>query len=264
MTNAVNELVAARCSHDADSWPVFLWCGPIFGQGNNGEIFYSMVADPTQKLNELRALRRPGEQPLRCVHPRVPAHDQLRQHYLKRAGAPEVLWLTRGSPTSRRRWRPQLPAGRLGTFCNFVGGDPPQRGPVLQRAAGPTTCLPPRGRDLAERGAMWLFVRYLVDQYAADQSLTAGDVVTRQLEQTSLTGAATGHVTGRPFAETVAHWRRELRVRHRAARVHPSPGAAVQGAQVPHDYPTLSARCPAPNGIQPVFRLVPPSARGAW
>jgi hypothetical protein len=44
--------------------------------------------------------------------------------------------------------------------------------------------------SLAERGAMWLFVRYLTDQFRADTSFAATATFTRKLLQTNLTGAA--------------------------------------------------------------------------
>jgi len=93
------------------------------------------------------------------------------------------------------------------TFCDFVKGDLYNAGLYFSAPQNHYLLATEGIGTLAERGAMWLFVRYLVDQYAANQSLTAGDVVTRQLDQTTLTGAANvAHVTGRPFAETVAHW----------------------------------------------------------
>src|SRR2546427_5612183 len=51
MTNAVNELVSAsECNSTGFVAGYFYGADLIFGQGNNGEIFYSIVADPTQRL----------------------------------------------------------------------------------------------------------------------------------------------------------------------------------------------------------------------
>src|SRR5207302_3286611 len=129
------------------------------------------------------------------------------QHVLLRGQEAEVLWLNEGMSHLAEEL-----GGRsfgLGTsqFSDFAIGDVFNAYQYLD-APGDHFLLATEGiGTLAERGAMWLFVRYLVDQYAADQSLTAGDLVTRQLDQTTLTGAANvEHVTGRPFAETVAHW----------------------------------------------------------
>jgi hypothetical protein len=60
--------------------------------------------------------------------------------------------------------------------------------------------LPSTGTGrLEERGAAWLFVRWLVDQY--------GETVTRRLVETSRTGADNvGAVAGAPFAQLAAQW----------------------------------------------------------
>src|SRR2546426_10544536 len=133
------------------------------------------------------------------------------QHYLRRAGAPEVLWLNGGlahyaEEMGGRKYLP-LPVPDTATFCEYVGGDLHN---AYQYFSAPQNhfLLATEGiGTLAERGAMWLFVRYLVDQTAASTSLADADAVTRRLDQTTFTGAANvEHVTARPFAETVAHW----------------------------------------------------------
>jgi len=58
---------------------------------------------------------------------------------------------------------------------------------------------------LAERGANWLFVRWLVDHFADEQP--AGNDFTRRLVQTRNNGSANVEAeTGEPFAELVATW----------------------------------------------------------
>jgi hypothetical protein len=59
--------------------------------------------------------------------------------------------------------------------------------------------------NLAERGANWLFVRWLADHYAASQPL--GEEVTRALVQTTLRGAQNvENVTGESFDNLVVRW----------------------------------------------------------
>ena len=57
---------------------------------------------------------------------------------------------------------------------------------------------------LEERGAAWLFVRWLADQFGTDAN---GSNVTRALVGTSQQGAANvAAVTGQPFETLVAEW----------------------------------------------------------
>src|SRR5438128_5666240 len=265
MTNAVNELVSAsECNSTGFVAGYFYGADLIFGQGNNGEIFYSIVGDPTQRL-------------MSCAHsvaqvnslvPVTFIHEfqhmiSFGQHYLRRAGAPEVLWLNEGlshfaEEMGGRRYLPDT-----ATFCDFVNGDLHNAGQYFSAPQDHYLLATEGIGTLAERGAMWLFVRYLVDQYAADQSLTAGDVVTRQLDQTTLTGAANvEHVTGRPFAETVTHWALANYVSDLPGFT-PPPELQYKVRKFRTDYPKLSARCPAPNGIPASFPLVPPVGTGS-
>src|SRR5438445_613646 len=269
MTNAVNELVSAsECNSTGFVAGYFYGADLIFGQGNNGEIFYSIVADPTQRL-------------MSCAHsvaqvnslvPVTFIHEfqhmiSFGQHYLRRAGAPEVLWLNEGLShfAEEMGGRSYLLVPDTATFCNFVGGDLHNAWQYFNAPQDHYLLATEGIVTLAERGAMWLFVRYLVDQYAPDQSLTAGDLVTRQLDQTTLTGAANvEHVTGRPFAETVAHWALANYVSDTLLPgFTPPPELQYKVRKFRTDYPTLSARCPAPNGIPATFPLVPPVGPGS-
>src|SRR5256712_5556307 len=268
MTNAVNQLVSAtECSTTGFVAGYFYGADLIFGQGNNGEIFYSLVADPSQQL---MSCAHPVNQVKRLV-PVTFIHEfqhmiSFGQHYLKRAGAPEVLWLNEGLShfAEEMGGRSYLPADDS-AFCDYVRGDLYNAGQYFGAPQDHFLLATEGIGTLAERGAMWLFVRYLVDQYAADQSLTAGDLVTRQLDQTTLTGAANvEHVTGRPFAETVAHWALANYVSDTLLPgFTPPPELQYKVRKFRMDYPTLSARCPAPNGIPATFPLVPPVGPGS-
>jgi len=271
MTNAVNQLVTkSECTSPTGGFVAGYFYGAdlIFGQGNNGEIFYSLVADPS-----------PGT--LSCPHsvaqvnslvPVTFIHEfqhmiSFGQHYLKRASAPEVLWLNEGlshfAEEMGGRTYLDLPAPDTASFCDFVKGDLYNAGQYFGAPQDHFLLATEGIGTLAERGAMWLFVRYLVDQYAADQSLTAGDVVTRQLDQTTLRGAANvEHVTGRPFAETVAHWALANYVSDLPGFA-PPPELQYKVRNFRMDYPTLSLRCPAPNNLPASFPLVPPVGPGS-
>src|SRR3989449_4106890 len=266
MTNAVNELVSPlECSTTGFVAGDFYGADLIFGQGNNGEVFYSLVADPSGTLSCAHSVAQVNSLvPVTFIH-EFQHMISFGQHYLKRAGAPEVLWLNKGLShfAEEMGGGSYLPVPDTATFCDYVGGDLHN---AYQYFSAPQAhyLLATEGiGTLAERGAMWLFVRYLVDQYAADQSLTAGDVVTRQLEQTSLTGAANvGHVTGRPFAETVTHW---ALANYVSDTVLPGftapPELRYKLWSFRTDYPKLRLRCG--SQIPASFPLVPPVGPGS-
>ena len=68
--------------------------------------------------------------------------------------------------------------------------------------------LPTEGiGSLAERGAEWLFVRYLVDRYAGGSTTGAWNTFTRSLVETNQVGAANIEaVTGDQFEDIVTRW----------------------------------------------------------
>ncbi|MGH7674630.1 MAG: hypothetical protein ACREMV_05100, partial [Gemmatimonadales bacterium] len=68
--------------------------------------------------------------------------------------------------------------------------------------------LPTEGiGTLAERGAQWLYLRYLVDQYAGDTTVAAWNAFTRQLLFTTRTGAANvDAVTGGEYTASLTRW----------------------------------------------------------
>jgi hypothetical protein len=91
--------------------------------------------------------------------------------------------------------------------CRFYGGNLVNAYEYLDTTSNhfllPTTGI----GSLAERGAAWLFVRYLVDKYAAGNTLVDWNSLTRSLVSTGETGAQNIEtVTGAPFATIVNRW----------------------------------------------------------
>src|SRR2546422_3460250 len=128
MTNAVNQLVSAtECSTTGFVAGYFYGADLIFGQGNNGEIFYSIVADPApaslmscpHSVAQVNSLV-----PVTFIH-EFQHMISFGQHYLGRAGAPEVLWLNEGLShyAEEMGGRKYLPVPDTATFCEYVGGD---------------------------------------------------------------------------------------------------------------------------------------------
>jgi len=223
MTNTVNKLVtAAQCNADGFVAGFFFGADldPAYqndSRSNKGEVFYSIVADPAGTLS--------------CPHPAsdlqrfVPVtfiHEfqhmiSFNQHVLVRGGTGEVLWLNEGfshyaEELGGRSYAASFDAKVtncvLGTLdCRFYGGDLVNAYSYLDTTSK-HFLLPTAGiGTLAERGAAWLFVRYVVDKYAAASTQAGWNTLTRSLVGTSQTGAQNiAVVTGDPFATIVSRW----------------------------------------------------------
>jgi hypothetical protein len=214
MTGVVNHLVtAAQCTSTG------YVAGFFFGADidpatayvvNNGEVFYTMVADPTGSLScphSIAQVQRvvPGTLVHEFQHMISYNHHVLQQPPAARKA--EVLWLNEALShyAEELGGRTYLPDTL--TFCNYVGGDLNNAAGYL-RAPGSHPLVDTSGLGgLEERGAGWLFVRYLTDRFAADTSLAAQNAFTRKLDSTALTGTTNvANVTGAPFATTAGEW----------------------------------------------------------
>jgi hypothetical protein len=172
---------------------------PPFATGNNGEIFYSIVPDPSGTLSCAHLVSDVTQLvPVTFVH-EFQHMISFNQHYLVRGSFPEDLWLNEGlshyaEENGGRTFLRSSPPDTA-TFCNYVFGDVYNAG---QYFAAPQKyfLVDTAGiGGLANRGAYWLFVRYLVDQVGA--TLGSTDSVTRRLDLTALTGAANAsHAAG--------------------------------------------------------------------
>jgi hypothetical protein len=222
MTNTVNKLIpASACStgfiagffFGADLDPAFR----NDSRSNKGEIFYSIVADPAGTLSCPHS-RLQVEQfvPVTFIH-EFQHMISFGQHVLARGGNGEVLWLNEGFS----HYAEEL-GGRsyavspnavvtdctVGTTeCSFYGGDLLNAYDYLDSTSR-HFLLPTAGiGSLAERGAAWLFVRYVVDKYAAGSTMGDWNTLTRALVGTSQTGAQNiTAVTGDPFTTVVSRW----------------------------------------------------------
>jgi len=225
MTNTVNKLVtASACNASGGSFVAGFFFGadldPAFrndSRSNKGEVFYSIVADPAGTLS--------------CAHSRsdvqkfVPVtfiHEfqhmiSFNQHVLVRGGTGEVLWLNEGfshyaEELGGRSYAlsPDAPVTDCvlsAVECRFYGGDLLDAYGYLDSTSR-HFLLPTAGiGSLAERGAAWLFVRYVVDKYSAGSTRADWDTLTRSLVGTAQTGAQNvATVTGDPFPTVVSRW----------------------------------------------------------
>ena len=207
MTPVVNKLVTtAQCDTAGYIagffFPPDLNLGLPASQSNHGEVFYSVVADPTGTLSCAHSSTN-----VRRVTPSTFVHEfqhmiNYAEHILIHFGpAPEEGWLDEGLSKYAEELaaRSYLP-GDTTTFHHDLDDNNLFDASLYLRGTGSSFLLIPFDNGtLADVGASWLFVRYLVDQYGASLPGT--------LDQTTLTGAmnVASH-TGQSFSTLVARW----------------------------------------------------------
>jgi len=223
MTNTVNKLVTASACNTTGFVAGFFFgidLDPAFrndSRSNKGEVFYSIVADPGGTLSCSHSTADVQNfVPVTFIH-EFQHMISFGQHVIDRGGNGEVLWLNEGfshyaeelggrsytlSPDA------MITDCTIGTTeCRFFGGDLLNAYEYLDSTSN-HFLLPTAGiGTLAERGAAWLFVRYVVDKYAAGSTSADWNTLTRSLVSTSLTGAENiATVTGDPFSTVVSRW----------------------------------------------------------
>ncbi len=223
MTNVVNQLVSASVCQTTGFVAGFFFgldLDPQFrndARSNKGEVFYSIVADPTGKLSCSHTVDQVERfLPVTFIH-EFQHMISFNQHVLVHGGTSEVLWLNEGfshyaEELGGRSYetQPDAPVSTcvIGTTqCRFYGGDLINAYTYLD-STGKHFLLPTAGiGTLAERGAAWMFVRYVVDRYSGGTTTAQWNALTRRLLQTANTGAQNvAAVTGVPFETVVGRW----------------------------------------------------------
>jgi hypothetical protein len=214
MTNVVNKLVTQQqCTSQGFVAGFFFGADidPIFATDprvNHGEVFYSIVADPNGTLSCPHSASQ-----LQRLVPVTFVHEfqhmiSYNQHVLRRGGEPQVLWLDEGLShfAEELGGRSFLPADRT-SFSSYAIGNLFNAYRYLDSTGTRFLIFAGGIGSLAERGAAWLFVRYITDQYRADTTFAATAAFTRTLVQTPLLGgAAVVNATGTPFATLAGRW----------------------------------------------------------
>ena len=213
MTPTVNKLVTSSACATTGFVAGFFFgadIDPAFqndSRSNKGEMFYSIVADPAGTLSCAHSTTS-----VQRIVPVTFIHEfqhmiSFNQHVLIRGGDGEVLWLNEGfshyaEELGGRTYAPGTPEFSRFTIGNLYNGYQ-----FLDSTKG-HFLLPTAGiGSLAERGAAWLFVRFLVDQYAADTTVASWNTFTRQMVATSDVGAANiANRTGDTFTGVVTRW----------------------------------------------------------
>ncbi|HWC74360.1 MAG TPA: hypothetical protein VG454_10535 [Gemmatimonadales bacterium] len=214
MTGVVNKLVSKSRCHTDGYIAGFFFSGDVdpdvSGQYNNGEIFYSIVADRDSTLS--------------CAHPPAEVlsttpvtftHEfqhmiNFVQHVRVKGGNPDEGWLDEGISKYAEEiaGRSYLVQGDTASFSRYAIGAVYDAGQYLLDPGSSPLLIPVDTGTLAEVGASWLFVRYIVDQFGNVQGSDGrGDALTNKLVQTGLTGSANvATQTAQPFDQTVSRW----------------------------------------------------------
>jgi hypothetical protein len=206
-TAAVNRLTPReQCSQAVITGYFFgIDIDPLFqndSRSNHGEAFYALAPDPQGAVSCALGV----DQVLRLV-PVTFIHEfqhmiSYYQHVLVRGSRAETLWLNEGmSHLAEELGGLHFEAqGNDALFSRFAIGDL-YNSYIYLRQTGSQFLEGILGHaSLEERGAAWLFVRWLVDQY--------GLGVTRQLVETGRGGAdnVSAAVGGVPFTQLVSQW----------------------------------------------------------
>jgi hypothetical protein len=184
---------------------------PTQPHSNDGEIFYGAV--PRQDMPGCSSYTK---NVVTQSLPGVFIHEfqhmiSFNQHVLVRGGGVEETWLNEGmSHYAEELGGREVPDQFCPAFSQcedqFLGDDISNAYSYLDDPESNFLVSPSSsGGSLTERGAGWLFVRWLGDHFAASQPLAPE--LTRALELTSLTGAANVEAaTGVDFPTLVSQW----------------------------------------------------------
>src|SRR5438105_10514383 len=209
MTPVVNSLTTkAACSASGGAYIAGFFfpadldpSAPAF-QTNRGEIFYSVVADPNGTVSCAHTAAQ-----VKTGTPGTFAHEfqhmiNFAQHTLIQGGTvSEEGWLDEGlsqyaEELTARRY---LQAGDTTTFSRLAINHVYDAYQYLSTTGAAALLIEFDQGTQAERGASWLFARYIVDQYGAG--------LPAKLVQTTLAGSGNlAAQTGHSFDTTVTRW----------------------------------------------------------
>ena len=182
---------------------------PVNPAPNLAEVFYSIVPDPTGTLScPHTATGVKNSVPGTFIH-EFQHMISFNQHVLLRGSRlGEDLWLNEGLSHYAEELGARLfLPGDSTTFCYFIVGNLYNSAHFLAAPESHILVDSSGIGGLENRGAYWLFVRFLVDRFSSDTSRSAANLVTRALDRTTFTGAANvTNATGVPFATVVEQW----------------------------------------------------------
>lgn len=171
-------------------------------RSNQAEVFYSIVPDPEGTIScDFATSRIRNTTPVTFVHEFQHMINYHQKVLLRNSNSSETLWLNEGlshiaEELAARRFRD---LGDSTLFSRFAIGDVVNAYDYLEDP-GATFVLASEGTgSLAERGSVWLLLRYLLDQH--------GESLTRRLTETALFGTANVEsATGMPMTQILGRW----------------------------------------------------------
>jgi len=169
---------------------------------NDAEVFYSLAPDPTGASGgcDVPVSRMENLVPVTFIH-ELQHMISYNQHVLLRGSGREALWLGEGMShiAEELGGRRFLELGDDVRFSRMVIGDVFNAYTYLQATEGFRLIADTGFASLEERGAAWLFLRWLADQY--------GESVIRRLSESGVSGATNvERATGAPFADLLTEW----------------------------------------------------------
>lgn len=184
---------------------------PSQQHSNDGEVFYGLVPDPGNSSCDISKSFATNFLPPVFIH-EFQHMISFGQHVVTRQGTSELTWLNEGLSHFAEELGGRLipDAECQPAFANcesqFLSGDVENAFSYLDSVEVNFLIEPGNSTGtLAERGANWLFVRWLADHFAATQP--AGTEFTRAIDQTDQVGAANVEaVTGADFSTLVSQW----------------------------------------------------------
>lgn len=206
LTPVVNRLTPeTQCSQSFISGFFFaIDIDPAFARderSNQAEVFYAVVPDPLGTVTctfDRATVRRVTS--VTFVH-ELQHMINFNQHVLLRDGPAEELWLNEGlSHLAEELSGLQfLQNGDSEMFSDLVRGDMFNAFKYLKAPSSFFTITTSGTGSLEERGAAWLFLRWILD--------THGSGLARELVETDLTGAANvERVAGEPISTLLSDW----------------------------------------------------------
>ena len=184
--------------------------GPGNPGSNEAEVFYGLVPDPGNSACEITQPFARGHLPATFIH-EFQHMISFNQHVLVRGGSSEDTWLNEGlSHFAEELGGRQIPdvecPNSTSCFSEFIGGNLTNAFEYLTSPEDFFLIEPGNSTGrLEERGANWLFVRWLADHFATDPVL--GGDLTRRLVATNQTGGANVEAqTGEDFSTLVGEW----------------------------------------------------------
>jgi len=206
MSNQVNKLVTAAQCTSSGYIAGFFFPGdlaPGFSTTfNDGEIFYSIVADSAGTLSCAHKNSQVNDvTPVTFTHEFQHMINFVEHVIVKGANRSEEGWLDEGLSkyAEELAGRSYLAQADTGMFSKYAIGSIYDGYQYLLAPGSTPLLIPADTGTLAMVGASWLFTRYIVDQFGA--------ALPGKLVQTSLTGASNvAAQTGQPFGQTISNW----------------------------------------------------------